>query len=73
MSLIRKQVGAAEAYRGSKLTAHYMGPDLLAYVDGVEMPGFYLSVEAAIAGGRRYVEAQLKAEAEAKARERPAA
>jgi len=67
MSLIRKQVGAAEAYRGSKLTAHYMGPDLLAYVDGVEMPSFYLSVEAAHAGGKRYVDAQLKAAAESAA------
>jgi len=44
-----------------------MGPDLLAYVDGVEMPGFYLSVEAAHAGGKRYVDAQLKAAAESAA------
>lgn len=68
MSVIRKQVGAAEAYRGSKLTAHYMGPDLLCYVDGVEMPGFYLSVEAAHRIGRMYVDAQLKEEEAARAK-----
>lgn len=63
--LIRKQIGPAEAYRGSRLTTHYMGPDLLLYVDGVEMPGFYLNQEAAHRAGRIYVDAQLKAQAEA--------
>jgi hypothetical protein len=66
MSLIRKQVGAAQAYKGSKLTAHYMGPDLLSFVDGVEMPSFYLNVEAARRAGRVYVDAKLKVAAEAK-------
>lgn len=60
--LQRKQVGDAERYHGRRLTAHYMGPDLLSQVDGVEMSGFYRDVESALAAGRRYVDAQIKEE-----------
>jgi hypothetical protein len=59
----RKQVGDAERYHGRRIHASYMGPDLIANVNGVELPGFYLTVEAAIAGGRRYVDDQIKEEA----------
>lgn len=63
MSLTRKQVGDAERYHGAKLTAHYLGPDLLCCVDGTELSGtFYTNVEAALAAGRRYVDAQIKEE-----------
>jgi hypothetical protein len=58
----RKQVGDAERYHGRRLHASYMGPDLLSNVDGVELPAFYLSVEAAIGAGRRYVDDQIKEE-----------
>ena len=60
MAIERKQVGDAERYLGRRLTAHYMGPDLLARVDGVELANFYVGVEAAIAAGRRYVDDQVK-------------
>lgn len=63
MSLTRKQVGDAERYHGRRLTAHYLGPDLTACVDGVELSGtFYTDVEAALVAGWRYVDAQLKEE-----------
>lgn len=58
----RKQVGDAERYHGRRLHAAYMGPDLIGYVDGVELSGFFLNVEAAISGGRRYVDEQIKEE-----------
>lgn len=58
----RRQVGDAERYQGRRLTAHYMGPDLLAYVDGVDLAAFYLTVEAAMEAGRRYVDDQVKEE-----------
>lgn len=61
-SLQRRQVGDAERYHGRRLTAHYMGPDLLAFVDGVELGGFYRDVEAALAAGRRHVDAEIKAQ-----------
>lgn len=67
MSFTRKQVGDAERYHGRRLHASSMGPDLLSNVDGVELPAFYLSVEAAIAAGRRYVDDQIKEEAKRKA------
>lgn len=65
MALTRKQVGETEVYHGRKLTAQFMGPDLLAFVDDVELSGFYQDVEAARAAGRRHVDAELRAEEEA--------
>jgi hypothetical protein len=62
MSIKRKQVGDAERHHGRRLHASFMGPDLLANVDGIELPAFYLSVEAAIAAGRRYVDDQIREE-----------
>ncbi len=58
---IRPQVGAIETYKGSKLLARFCGPDLLAYVDDIELAGFYLTPEAARAAGRRHVDAERKA------------
>jgi histidinol-phosphate/aromatic aminotransferase/cobyric acid decarboxylase-like protein len=65
----RKQVGDAERYHGRRLHASFMGPDLLANVNGVELPAFYLTVEAAIAAGRRYVDDQVREEAKKAAKE----
>jgi hypothetical protein len=62
VSFKRKQVGDAERYHGRRLFASYMGPDLLANVGDVELPSFYMSVEGAIAGARRYVDDQIKEE-----------
>lgn len=63
MSVERKPVGDPEPYHGWRLQARFMGPDLLSYVDDLEMPNFYIDVASALAGGRRYVDAQLKEEA----------
>jgi len=63
--LERKQVGPTETYHGRKLTARYMGPDVLGYVDDMELSGFFLDVEAAHAAGRRHVDAEIKAAEEA--------
>lgn len=62
MSIQRRQVGKTELYEGRELRARYMGPDLLAFVNDVELNGFYLSVEDAHAAGRRHVDAEIKAE-----------
>lgn len=65
MAFTRKQVGDAERYQGRRLLARYAGPDLLAYVDDMELAGFYINVEAALEAGRRHVNAEIK-EAKAK-------
>lgn len=67
-ALIRKQSGATQMYHGRKLTAHFLGPDLLAMVDGVELGGFYLTAEDARKAGRRHVDAQIKEEQREKQR-----
>jgi hypothetical protein len=66
----RRQVGKPELYHGRKLIARYMGPDLLAYVNDVELGGFYTDVEAARAAGRRHVDAEIKEEAKRSGKEK---
>lgn len=60
MAIERKKVGKTERYKGSDIEVRFMGPDLLAYVDGMELPNFYLDAEAARAAGRRYVDEEQK-------------
>lgn len=62
MSLTRPIVGDLERYRDHLISAHYVGPDLIAMVDGQELPAFYLNAEAARAAGRRFVDDKLKAQ-----------
>jgi hypothetical protein len=64
----RKQVGPTQVYHGRKLTARYMGPDLLGFVDDIELSGFFLDVNAAHAAGQRHVDAEIKAAKEAAAK-----
>lgn len=59
MGVERKIVGKSE-YKGSEITVRHMGPDLLGYVDGVELSGFFTNTAAAIAGGERYVDQMIK-------------
>jgi hypothetical protein len=59
MALERKLV-KKEEFHGRRLEARHMGPDLLGYVDGVELSGFFIDVEAALSGGRRFVEEEEK-------------
>jgi hypothetical protein len=68
MPIERKQVGPTETYHGRELRARYMGPDLLGFVNDMELSGFFLDVEAAHAAGRRHVDAEIKAEKEAAAK-----
>ena len=71
MTLVRKLI-VSEVYEGRTLEVRYMGPDLLGYVTApgekvpVELSGFFLDARAAIAGGKRFVDEQIK---EAKKRE----
>jgi hypothetical protein len=58
----RKQVGKPVMYEGRKIIVRYMGPDLLTYVDDIELGGFYLNSEAAIGAGKRHIDAEIKAE-----------
>lgn len=62
MAIQRQPVGDVVPYRGRWLRVAYMGPDLLGYVDYVELSGFFLTVEAAIKAGKRYVDDEIKAE-----------
>lgn len=68
MALKRKLVGKPEEYRGRKITARHMGPDLLGYVDDIELSGFFLDTEAVQAAGQRYIDAEIKAKDEAAAK-----
>lgn len=63
VSLTRKLI-RRESYQGRMLEARFMGPDLLAFVDGIELNCFYLDAQAAIDAGKRHVDAELKAERE---------
>lgn len=69
MPIERKPVGEM-TYHGRKIEVKFMGPDLLAYVDGIELSGFYLDSQAAYVAGQKHVDAELLAEAERKKKTR---
>jgi len=56
----RPTIGEPVEYRGKKIEVRHMGPDLLAYVDGEELPNFYVDADSARAAGRRYIDQILK-------------
>lgn len=60
MTLHRQAVGDPVTYRGHTIQARFMGPDLLSFVDGQEMPGFYVDRQAALKGGERHVDELVK-------------
>lgn len=60
MAVTREQIGQVEEYRGHKIVAHLAGPDLLGYVDDVELSGFYLNTAAVSAAGQRYIDGKIK-------------
>lgn len=62
MAFQRRQIGPEESYHGRKLSARFVGPDLTAHVDDIELAGFYTDAEAARAAGRRYVDQEIEAE-----------
>ena len=56
MTVKRQQVGAVEHYRGHAIRMTLLGPDLLCYVDGVELQPFYETVRAARAAAEHYID-----------------
>lgn len=58
---INRTLIRSETYQGRTLEARYMGPDLLAFVEGAELGSFYIDAQAAIEGGQRFVDADIKA------------
>lgn len=58
MVVKRPIVGDPYLYRGRTVSARYLGPDLIAYVNDVELPHFYLDIEAVRGAGRRWVDAE---------------
>lgn len=57
----RKHVGDPESYKGYRIQPAHVGPDLICYVNGSEIPNFFIDAESARAGGRRYVDDVVKA------------
>lgn len=60
--IARKYVGEPMPYKGRVIVATLAGPDLLSYVNDIEMPHFYMSLTAARKAGMRYVDAEIKAQ-----------
>lgn len=57
----RRQCGDTITHHGQKIRALFVGPDLLAVVDDVELANFYLTIEAAHVADRTYVDQQRAA------------
>lgn len=62
MSKIKRKLIRSESYQGRTIEARWMGPDLLCFVQGVELGSFYIDAQAAIEGGQRYIDADIKAQ-----------
>lgn len=71
MSKIKRKLIRSESYQGRTIEARWMGPDLLCFVQGVELGSFYIDAQAAIEGGQRYIDADIKAAQERAAKEMP--
>lgn len=69
--VVRKLIGEPVTYLGRKIEVRHMGPDLLCYVDGIDMDCFYLTSEAAIAGGKRYIDAVVRAATDLASKSKP--
>lgn len=54
MAFERPMIGEPTPYNGHIITVRYCGPDLLCYVDGSELNGFYVDIEAARKAGMRH-------------------
>lgn len=65
----RKPVGEPYIYRGYRITATFIGPDLLGHIDGEEMPNFYVDLAAVRKAGSKNVDLKIK-EKEEKSGER---
>lgn len=66
----RQAVGDPYIYRGYQITATFIGPDLLGYIDGEEMPNFYMDLAAVRKVGSRNVDLKIKEREEKKGERR---
>lgn len=66
----RMLVGEPYIYRGFKITATFIGPDLLGQIDGEEMPNFYMDLAAVRRIGARNVDLKIKEQEEKKGERR---
>lgn len=66
----REPVGEPYIYRGYKITATFIGPDLLGQIDGEEMPNFYMDLAAVRRVGSRNVDLKIKEREEKKGERR---
>lgn len=66
----RKSVGDPYIYRGHRITATHIGPDLLGQIDGEEMPNFYMDLAAVRRAGSRAVDLKIKEQEEKKGERR---
>ena len=66
----RKTVGEPYVYKGFTIIATHLGPDLLGYIDGEELPHFYLSLGAVRRAGSRNVDLKIKEQEEKKGERR---
>ncbi len=64
MAVSRPQAGRDMLYRGRVIVARHCRPDLLGYVDDVELNGFYKDTAAVWRAGVRYVDEKIKADEE---------
>lgn len=56
----REQVGDPMHYRGSRITATLISPDLLGQIDGEEMPHFYMDLTALRKCAMKAVDEKIK-------------
>lgn len=66
----RQPVGEPYIYRGYKITATLIGPDLLGQIDGEEMPNFYMDLQAVRRAAERNVDLKIKEREEKKGERR---
>lgn len=66
----RKPVGEPYVYKGFTITATHLGPDLLGYINGEELPHFYMDLEAVRQAGERSADLKLKEQKEKKGERR---
>lgn len=64
--LDRPPVGEPYMYRGCLVTATLIQPDLLGYVDGQEMPHFYLDLRSVRFAAEKMIDAKIKEQEEKK-------
>ena len=60
MTIERPLIGQPWDDRGRLCSAHYLGPDLIVKVAGVELPNFYQTIEAARRAASRHIDLLIK-------------